>query len=228
MQARQEGVIKFDLRYTRTAARDEDLPAALNAWRNRFRGLGLIGQHAERYDGAGYGNVSRRTGPADAPAGRRRFVISGTQTGALAQLDARHYCVVTAWDLLHNRVTAHGPVRPSSEALTHGAIYDQDAGIQVVLHVHSPDIWHAARRLDLVCSDPAIAYGTPEMGGEISRLFRESALRQTGILIMGGHEDGVIAFGQDEQTTGHRLLQALERSRRHDTGSRTRIPYLPA
>lgn len=213
MQPREEGVIKFDLRYTRADARAGELPAALNTWRNRLRELGLIGQRPDRYDGAGYGNVSRRIGPADAPVGQRGFIISGTQTGALAELDARHYCVVTAWDIRHNRVTAHGPIQPSSEALTHRAVYDQDAGIQVVLHVHSPDIWQAAGRLGLVRSDPAVAYGTPAMAGEVNRLFRETQVRQTGILVMGGHVDGVIAFGGNEQTAGRLLLETLERSR---------------
>lgn len=212
MQAREEGVIKFDLRFSHAVARDSELPGTLNAWRNRLRELGLIGQRADRYDGAGYGNVSRRIGAADAPPGQRCFIISGTQTGALERLEARHYCVVTAWDIPHNRVTAHGPVAPSSEALTHGAIYDQDGAIQVVLHVHSPAIWQAAGRLGLVCSDPAVAYGTPDMAGEVNRLFRETAVRQTGILVMGGHEDGVIAFGADERTAGRILLESLERS----------------
>ncbi len=211
----EEGVIKFDLRYSYAESATPAPPAALNAWRNRLWQLQLIGQQADRYGGLGYGNVSRRIETADAPVGYRAFIISGSQTGGLARLEARHYCVVTDWDVLCNRVIARGPVRPSSEALTHGALYDQDDDIRVVFHVHSPTIWRESGRLGLVRSDPAVAYGTPQMADEITRLFRETDLSRAAIFVMGGHADGVIAFGTDENTAGTVLLNTLERSR-HD------------
>ena len=208
-----EGVIKFDLRYTYAEPENPTPPAALNTWRNRLWQLQLIGQQAGRYGGAGYGNVSRRIEAPDTPAGHPRFIISGTQTGALARLDAKHFCVVTDWDVKRNHVIARGPVRPSSETLTHGTFYSQDDDINVVFHVHSPAIWHAAHRLGLACSDPAIAYGTPEMAAEVARLFSKMDVRRgASIFAMGGHEDGVIAFGIDEESAGAVLLNALERS----------------
>ncbi|MGB5539015.1 MAG: class II aldolase/adducin family protein [Gammaproteobacteria bacterium] len=208
-----EGVIKFDLRYTYAEPENPRPPSALNAWRNRLWQLQLIGQQAGRYGGAGYGNVSRRIEVPYTHAGHPRFIISGTQTGALARLDARHYCVVTDWDIQCNRVIARGPVRPSSEALTHGMLYNQNNDINVVFHVHSPAIWRTAHRLGLTCSDPDVAYGTPEMAAEVARLFTNTDVGQSSILVMGGHEDGVIAFGFDEESAGAVLLNALERSK---------------
>ena len=209
----EEGIIKFDLHYTYAEPESPAPLAALNTWRNRLWQLQLIGQQAGRYGGAGFGNISRRIEAQNAPAGHREFIITGSQTGKLACLDARHYCIVTDWNVQCNRVIARGPVRPSSEALTHGTLYDQDDDIRVVFHVHSPAIWRAARRLGLTSSDPAIAYGTPEMAEEVTRLFRETNVGRTALFTMGGHEDGVIAFGPDEETTGTLLLKTLESSR---------------
>jgi hypothetical protein len=78
---REEGVIKFALEFT--AAGPVAIPGLgeLNAWRRILWQLGLIGQDADRYGGYSFGNVSRRVEPYDAPANRRPFVISGSQTG---------------------------------------------------------------------------------------------------------------------------------------------------
>jgi len=211
----EEGVIKFDLRYTYA---DPGTPASLDTlstWRNMLWQLRLIGRQAERYGGVGYGNVSCRIDPLDAPAGQRQFIISGSQTGDLAKLEARHYCVVTGWNLQANRVIAHGPVRPSSESLTHGMLYDQDDDIRVIFHVHSPAIWQAAARLGLPSTNPAVSYGTPGMAREVARLFGATNVGQTGIFTMGGHEDGVIAFGMDAEISGNVLLETLEHSQQH-------------
>jgi len=207
----EEGVIRFDLRYTYASESPQSLET-LNAWRGRLWNLGLIGRQAERYGGVGYGNVSRRLDPLNARPDQRRFIISGSQTGELAWLEPRHYCVVSDWDVQGNRVYAHGPIRPSSESLTHGMLYGLDDEIRVIFHVHSAAVWHAAARLGLPVTDPLAAYGTPEMARAVVRLFRETNVRQTGVFTMGGHEDGVVAFGGDENVTGRRLLSVLVRS----------------
>ncbi len=58
----------------------------------------LIGQDPARYDGYDFGNVSQRIGDIDAPHGKRSFIISGTQTGHLQELDSRHYTRVMSYD----------------------------------------------------------------------------------------------------------------------------------
>jgi ribulose-5-phosphate 4-epimerase/fuculose-1-phosphate aldolase len=210
----EEGVIKFELRYTEASLNPQDLPDDLRRWRDRLWREGLIGQQAGRYGGYGYGNVSCRLPPIDVPRGQRAFLISGSQTGHLAQLDTRHYVVVSACDIRHNRVTAHGPIKPSSEALTHAMLYDQDIGVHVVFHVHSPTIWQAAGSAGLPLTAAAVSYGTPEMAQEVARLFSETDVRQQQLFAMGGHEDGVIAFGSDAQQAGEILLDCLARCRK--------------
>ncbi len=207
----EEGVIKFDLRFTPSSLDAQVLPDGLRRWRDRLWQEGLIGQQAGRYDGYAYGNVSCRLPPFDVAPGQRSFLISGSQTGNLPQLDARHYAVVSTCDIRQNRVTAYGPLEPSSEALTHAMLYDQDDGIRVVFHVHSPAIWQAVDSTGLPVTAADIAYGTPEMAQEVARLFRETRVGQQQIFAMGGHEDGVIAFGSTAQQAGGILLDCLSR-----------------
>jgi ribulose-5-phosphate 4-epimerase/fuculose-1-phosphate aldolase len=208
----EEGVIKFNLQYTPTGPVPAETLSELTAWRRILWQLGLIGQDPGRYGGCGFGNVSQRIPPLEATAGKRQFVISGTQTGGLETLDAAHYTVIETYDPQANRVTARGPVKPSSESLTHGMIYDLDSGIHAILHVHSPHIWQQAGVLNIPVTDVTVAYGTPEMALEAVRLFRETDVLHKGIFSMGGHADGIVTFGTTPGEAGSILLQALARS----------------
>ena len=207
----EEGVIKFNLQFSTAEACAIDL-AELNKWRSILWQHKLIGQDPSRYAGYGFGNVSQCIGPVDTPRCKRSFVISGTQTGELETLDNSHYAIVSAWDTGRNQVIASGPVKPSSESLTHAMIYDLDDALRVVLHVHSPDIWDAAAARGIPITDAKVEYGTPAMAEEVRRLFHETDVLQTGIFTMGGHEDGVVSFGPTAEYAGNILLQALNKS----------------
>ena len=71
----------------------------------------------------------------------RAFVITGTQTGGAACVGLDDFCQVESYDYRENRVVSHGLTAPSSESLTHGAIYDLSPTIRCVMHGHSPTIW---------------------------------------------------------------------------------------
>ena len=206
---KEEGVIKFQLDFTPA----EPLPLAqlrqINAWRKITYLLQLIGQDSDRYGGYGFGNLSRRLEPFDAPETQRRFVISGTQTGGLADLTEQHYSLVTAYYPDQNRLVAEGPIRPSSESLTHGTIYDLDQELRWVIHAHSPHIWRRAAALELPTTDAAVSYGTPEMAAEVRRLFAHTDVRKRFIFAMGGHQDGVISFGRTVAQAGNVMLTYL-------------------
>lgn len=200
----REGVTKFDLQFRPGPAPAAELLVELEAWRRIFRRLGLLGQDPQRYDGLGFGNLSRRGGDGVAAG---TFIISGTQTGHLDQLAAEHYATVLASDPVHNRVEASGLIRPSSEALSHGVLYQADARIGWVMHLHSPEIFAARQRLQLPVTDPAATYGSPAMAAEIARL--QPLAGWPGLLVMGGHEDGILAFGSDAAETGARVIRIL-------------------
>lgn len=197
----EEGYIKFD--QTWQAASAPQAVDELIDLRQRLYRQGLIGYDATQQ--VGFGNLSRRTQPGEAGL----FIISGTQTGALAQLTAEHFVAVTAYDLAANRLHSQGPLRASSESLTHAAVYASDPRHQVVLHVHSLRHW---QRLygQYPTTDPAAAYGTPDMAQSVLDLHRDHpALAELGIVVMSGHEEGLLAFGPDGPSTYQRLQQAL-------------------
>jgi hypothetical protein len=207
--AEQEGVIKFQLDFRGAPPIAEPEIEALNRWRGRLIERGLLGQDNSRYSGYGFGNISKRLPPYDAPVGHRSFLISGTQTGNVACLGPEHYAVVTAYYPERNTVVAEGPIRPSSESLTHGVIYDMESAIRSVFHVHSPEIWQRAASLGLPITREDVPYGTPEMAEEVRRLFRDSDVLERGIFSMGGHEDGIVSFGRSEDEAGEILLRYL-------------------
>lgn len=198
---KKEGVIKYRLDFELADPVNENLQQ-LNAWRSILYGLQLIGQVAARYGGYGYGNLSvRSTGK---PSG---FIISGSQTGYISELNQTHYVLVEQCDLENNQVVAKGPIQPSSEALTHAILYHSDPSIQCVMHVHDPVLWQYGLKEDLPRTDESISYGTTEMATEVKQLMKSGILNNNGTLIMAGHEDGIICFGDSIDQAGQRLLR---------------------
>lgn len=210
----QEGAIKFHAEHRREGLepRFGELGCRLAAWREILVRTSLVGQDPARYGGFGYGNVSARVGPPSAARGRRAFLITGTQTSGRACMSLEDFCLVERCAPACNRVESRGLVLPSSESMTHGAIYDLAPQIRWVFHAHSPVLWGRARDLRLPTSDRSVPYGTPEMAREVERLYRGSALPGLGIFAMGGHEDGIVAFGKTAEQTGEVLIRWLARA----------------
>lgn len=203
--ANREGVIKFQLDFRDGAPPPAEHLHELNAWRSIFRRLGLLGQDPCRYDGLGFGNLSRRR-PGQAGDA---FVISGTQTGHLPHLLPEHYATVVHCTPASNRLEAAGRIKPSSEALSHGVLYQCRPQVLWVMHLHSPDIFNYRSQLQLPGTDPAVAYGTPEMAAEIRRLAEAQDPSRPGLLVMTGHQDGILAYGSTAAETGRLVVEAL-------------------
>jgi len=215
--AYDEGVIKFEVAHTREALdarRYRDLAAELSGWRRVMAMTGVVGQENARYGGAGFGNVSARVGAPSSPLGRRAMLVSCTQTGGQEEVRLDDFCIVERYDIVENRVDSRGLCQPSSEAMTHGAIYDLGPHIRAVLHGHAPLLWRRARELRIPCTAPGVRYGTQAMAREMARLYRTSALPEQQILAMTGHEDGVIAFGRSVDEAGQVLVTYLARALR--------------
>ncbi|GAB4509938.1 MAG: hypothetical protein Tsb0020_26740 [Haliangiales bacterium] len=210
-----DGVIKFSAEHT-----DEALPARryrqrsceLIAWREIMSKTQLVGREPHLYGGAGYGNVSARVGAPASPLGARAMLISGTQTGGLSDFGLDDLCLVERYDYRRNWVRSRGLIRPSSETMTHGAIYDLSARIRFVFHGHSALIWRRAEALSIPTTDPAVPYGTPAMAAEMHRLYRTTSLADRRIVAMGGHEDGVVVFGHSAEEAGQVLIAYLARA----------------
>ena len=195
-----EGYTKFVVEWTQTAPLKVAEIEGLIRWRKPLYEAGLIGQYEDI--GVGYGNISVRSS-ADG-----LFLISGTQTGHLAELSNKHFSLVTDFDLKTNSVTCTGPIQASSESMTHATIYSLDSSINAVVHIHSAEMWVRFRE-SLPATDADIAYGTPEMAEEFERLYRSTDFPTTGVAIMAGHDDGLISIGHDLQETVSRILVLL-------------------
>jgi len=193
-----EGYTKYACEWRQAPALSAGAVAELNAWRNRLRDKGLIGYYAEH--GVGFGNVSIREGDS------QRFIISGTQTGHIAHTDEQHYALVTACDIDANHVACEGPVQASSEALTHAAIYALDPDIRAVVHVHDARLWQEMiDRIPTTSRD--VAFGTPAMAREFQRLYAETDFAERGVAVMGGHDAGLVTFGDDIGQASRRILR---------------------
>ena len=209
-----EGVTKFSADHQRRPLprRYNELAFTLIGWRSMMVQLGLLGQDRTRYGGAGFGNISGRVMPLGTPQGRRAMLISGSQTGGRQTMSRDDFCLVARYDEQRNWVKSYGQLRPSSETLTHGAIYDLSPAIRFVLHAHSALLWQQARQLGIPISDARAGYGTCDMAREVRRMYRSSTLSATHILAMGGHQDGIIVFGETAERTGQVLLGYLARA----------------
>lgn len=204
-QSVREGVIKFLLDFQEGTPPLEEYLHELNAWRKIFIQLGMIGQDPERYGGYGFGNLSRRL-PGQ---GGAAFLISGTQTGHLQTLRAEHYATVHQCSPALNQLHASGQTMPSSEALSHGVLYQCNPGVLWVMHLHSPEIFACRTSLGLACTDPAADYGTPAMAAEIQRLASAHTGSDPELLVMTGHQDGILAYGASAEETGCLVVKTL-------------------
>lgn len=200
-----EGVIKFQLDFEQGGALDYAQIERIELWRQRLMRLGLIGQDDKRYEGLGFGNISHRVNYSGVS---HAFVITGTQTGQLQQMDAEHYALVTDCDPQRNRLQAQGAVKPSSEAMTHAVIYNKLPQVEAVVHIHSPELWQHALQLGLAVTNPVVEYGTPQMATEIERII-DAGLPRGHTISMGGHEDGVITWGESLDAACNEVLTLL-------------------
>ncbi|MEP7372122.1 MAG: class II aldolase/adducin family protein [Chitinophagaceae bacterium] len=191
---KDEGVIKFKYSWIQERPMPYEWISELNKWRDKLYKAGLVGKDT---NGVGYGNISIRLE-------RNNFIITGSGTGSLTKLNAEHYSKVTAYDLTKNMLTSVGPVKASSESLTHAAIYEAVPELNVVFHIHHLALWEKLQtRLPFTAKH--IEYGTTAMAGEIARLLKDPQVLQQGIVAMGGHREGVLSFGKNLEDAGRSI-----------------------
>jgi len=159
--------------------------AELNAHRRKLRQLGLIGVDP---NGIGFGNLSVRDGATD------NFYITGSATGGRRELTLADCAKVVACDFERNCVRYEGSALPSSESLTHAAIYKSDATAGAVIHCHDSKLWAAVLN-QAPTTSRAAEYGTPQLAYEIMQLFKRTDVPK--IIAMAGHEAGILTFGKD-------------------------------
>ena len=181
----ETGYIKFDCQWIQDVVIEDCLIEELNYYRTKLYQYGLIGMYP---NGVGFGNMSTRLED-------KEFLITGTATGHLQALSNEHFTRVIRYNFKRNNLTCRGPIKASSESLTHAAIYESSPETFAVIHVHNLALWNLLKN-KVPTSLAEVEYGTPEMALEIGRLFRETDVRMKQILVMAGHEEGIISFGK--------------------------------
>jgi len=161
--------------------------AELNTYRRKLLQLGVIGVDP---NGIGFGNLSVRDGATD------NFYITGSATGGIPELTLSDCAKVVACDFEGNRVRYEGSALPSSESLTHAAIYESDATAGAVIHCHDSKLWAAVLN-EAPTTSKAADYGTAEMANEIIQLLTRTNVQSRKIVVMAGHEAGILTFGRD-------------------------------
>ena len=181
-----DGIIKYNFDFQKSESLDKKQFSDIEAIRKRLYTLGLIGVYA---DGVGYGNISKRVDT-------NSFVITGTQTGHLKNLEAEHYAFVEAYDDKKFYLKSSGAIKPSSEALTHGIIYNLNDEVGAVIHIHSKVVWEFMLENDYL-KTADVEYGTVAMIDEVNRIFSTIDPLSNPRFVMLGHEEGVMTFGRD-------------------------------
>lgn len=190
-----EGTIKYQCEWQKRSVITTDDITELNYWRSQLYKLGLIGAYD---NGIGFGNISLRLKNSS------QFIISGTQTGGIANLTASQYTKVNEFDWRKNYVVCEGEIKASSETMTHAAIYTASQA-NAVVHVHHQQLWEQLIN-QVPTTNISCAYGTPEMAEEIIRLCQEPQTQQQKVIIMSGHKSGILTFGRNLNEANQILL----------------------
>jgi ribulose-5-phosphate 4-epimerase/fuculose-1-phosphate aldolase len=198
----REGILKFDLKFYNTPINpppqliDEINWARALLLEKKYIGVGC--------DGVGYGNLSVRHENSG-------FLITGSQTSHCARLSVREIALVKSWNLENNFIEAEGETSPSSESLTHGAIYQSCPTIKAVIHIHQLRLWKIKSE-NMLATPPQLEYGTQSLAQSILQLLKNqktSASPPKLGITMTGHEGGLLFWGQDI-LAAYRKIQQFE------------------
>lgn len=203
-----DGVIKYDTRdFIEAPALEASEYSELEYWRHKLYLIQLIGQYLPEQ--IGYGNLSlKRNYLSFQETTQTQFVITGTQTGGIEHLSGDHYTRVLSYDFKNWSVKAMGPLQASSEALTHAAIYESNNKINAVFHIHSKEIWKGMIKENYPSTAENTPYGTEEMANEVIQKVGSS---DRGIIVMKGHEDGVISYAPDMQIAAELIMEVYDK-----------------
>jgi ribulose-5-phosphate 4-epimerase/fuculose-1-phosphate aldolase len=180
-----DGIIKYNFDFQESKPLDKPFWEKIEEIRERLYALKLIGVK----DDIGYGNISQRVN-------ENSFVITGTQTGDLNTLTSKHYSLIEAFNDEKFSLKSSGAIKPSSEALTHGTIYNLTPKIEAVIHVHSKTLWDFMLNKNYKKTEN-VPYGSIEMIEEVKRIYKDKNPLENPKFVMSGHEEGIISFGKD-------------------------------
>jgi ribulose-5-phosphate 4-epimerase/fuculose-1-phosphate aldolase len=197
-----EGYIKFNCQWEQ---KEFEFPieiyTQLETERMQLHNLGLIGMYP---NGIGFGNISTKSNDAES------FIISGSATGGFEYLKQSDYAKVTNYNISENTISCCGLTKASAESLTHAAIYKFLPQIGAVVHVHCLWLWEKLMK-DYPTTSFEIEYGTLAMAEAVGKLASEINTREEKIIVMGGHQEGILAFGSNLKEATEQIINSYNR-----------------
>jgi ribulose-5-phosphate 4-epimerase/fuculose-1-phosphate aldolase len=209
----KEGIIKYKCIHNKSNSICHSQIADINLIRTLLFDNNLIGvNYSLDSNGIGFGNISKRCKNIDIH--NNQFIISASGTGKNRILSADEFSLVTKCKIVTNTVECIGIMPSSSESMSHYAIYEILHSIDYVIHIHNSQIWKAAKNI-LPTTDNNSEYGTIEMATNIQQVL--STIEQVcnnnnsenicGEIVMSGHKDGLILFGNNLNELYKRILE---------------------
>ena len=203
-----EGVIKYKLHHRKTNefTGGTNLSELIHQ-RDSLWKLNLIGVYPPNHrltPNVGFGNASQRY------TSNGQFFVSGTQTGDLSETSEDKYSLVLDFNVETNEIFSKGPSKPSSESMTHAAIYEIAPEVNAVVHVHYEKMWKSYQKLGLLTTPQDVAYGTPAMANAVKDVYRENPELSAPVCMLG-HTDGLIAWGKSHEEVLKIFTDALSK-----------------
>lgn len=178
-----DGIIKFSYEFISNRIPQTKKIEQLNKIRQKFWELKLIGVDE---NGISYGNISQRLT-------NNAFLITASQVGIEKTLTAEDYVIIRKADVDLNRVWVEGRKLPSSESLTHYVVYKSNPVINFVIHFHHKKLWE--KLFEIVTTTKFnLGCGTKELAQSIFEIISKSENQYCGLIVIGGHRDGLIAY----------------------------------
>lgn len=197
-----QGFVKFNCHWSQSGpVISDEQYEIINSWREILYNMDLIGAYE---NGVAFGNISMRIGSSN------QFVITGSATGEIPDLEPGHYVKVSSFNIDDNAVQCIGPLKASSESLTHAAIYSADPGVNAVVHVHSLELWKNLIH-NVPTTNPGMDYGTAGLAKDIQRIFTGSEVYEKRIIVMAGDRAGILTFGHDMDEAVNVLMEYLKK-----------------
>ena len=202
-----EGVIKYKLDHREAEIRaDRTKVQPLIHLRDRLWELNLIGVYSSDHPvtpNIGFGNASVRY------TDNGQFIISGSQTGQKKETSVEDYALVLDYDIKNNRVISKGQTKPSSESMTHAAIYAIAPEVNYVIHVHHKEMWENHKKLEMSTTPKDAPYGTPEMAKAIQDVYSAQPKLSSPVCLLG-HTEGLLTWGETKEEALKLYLDSLK------------------
>lgn len=180
--------IKFHCEWSNASVLSASNVEAIAGARDECVQLSLIGMYP---DGIGFGNISQRLGEDG------EFIVSGTATGDVRPSRPEIFTTVKSVNLARNSLSCEGPLKASSESMSHFVIYETLPEVKAIIHAHHRELWKAVLH-KIPTTAESISYGTPEMASAIVQLLEPEKGTKApfaSCFAMAGHEEGLFFYG---------------------------------